>query len=76
MALFLFAVGCGIGYASSGCKPAEVPLPEYCYDEQKLTGALVACVKNAPTKEMWLACRTMVNASCGFVVAVTDGGVP
>lgn len=60
----------------NGCKPPEVPLPDYCYDEQKLTGALVACARNAPTKEMWLACRTTVNASCGFVVSVTDGGTP
>lgn len=60
----------------TGCKPAESPLPDYCYDEAKLQSVLNACATLAPTREEWLTCRTSVNASCGMVVTVTDGGVP
>lgn len=60
----------------TGCKPAEAPLPPYCYDEAKLTSVLVACASLAPTREEWLTCRRSVNASCGIVVTATDGGVP
>lgn len=74
--LAFVALSSALGVVMVHCKPAEAPLPDYCYDEAKLQSVLNACATLAPTREEWLTCRTSVNASCGMVVTVTDGGVP
>lgn len=77
--IFAGAVALVIGAAlvqCTGCKPAESPLPAYCYDDKQFTDAVVTCAKTAPTKAASQYCRKTVHAACGIAYTVADGGEP
>lgn len=67
----------GVGLVTcAACRPAESPLPEYCYDDDKFVAAVAGCASTAPTKAASQQCRKVVHAACGIAYTVADGGEP
>lgn len=74
--LALFAVGCIVGHCT-GCNAVRMPeVPAYCKSEDLFTAAVLSCTDKSSTREQSQACKRDLQASCGFVETVTDGGAP
>jgi hypothetical protein len=74
--MLVLAVVLAVLVHCAGCKPAEVPMPPYCYAAALFIKASETCAKTAPTLEASRTCRQAVFASCGFVLTFADGGAP
>jgi hypothetical protein len=73
LALAMFAVGCVIAHCAGGCAPTA-KVPAYCANEEAFIAAVLRCTDKSATRAESRECKRQLQASCGFVETVTDGG--